>query len=265
MSKDRKYWKLHAKESLRGKWGLAIGGMIIVSAVNLAGNYLASGLFPGQSVPALVMSQVFIFVVSLIGLIFTTGYSYLLLNISRGKPYGLINLLYLFRKQPDRVLVAGLVVSLIDTIVMIPFNFWTIMTNPADTTLDAQMTWIKISLVLLALGIALGVVIKLPLALTFYLLADNPEMGGLESLQTSIRMMHGNKWKYFLLQLSFLPLLLLSVITLYIAFLWLLPYMQAVDAAFYMDVCGEFDEDRDKDNGDTLLHIRASDDYNAEA
>lgn len=261
MNKNRKYWKSHAKESLRGNWGLAIAGMLLSAAVNFVGNYMASGLFPGESIPALAMSQVFLFIVSLIGMIFSTGYSYMLLNMSRGRKFGLGDLIYMFRNQPDRVLVAGLVISLIDTVLMLPLNYWTIMTSPAAQTLDAQAAWLQTAVGLLILGIALGVVFKLPLTLTFYLLADNTEMGGLEALKTSVRLMRGKKWKYFVLQLSFLPLLILSAFTLYIALLWLLPYMQTVDTAFYMDALGEFD----RKAPETGQENYEEDDYNAEA
>lgn len=267
MSKNRKFWKSHAKESLRGRWGLAILGMLAASAMNFAGNYLASGLFPGESVPALVLSQVFMFIVSLIGMILSTGYCYMLLNMSRGRRAVLADVFYLFRNQPDRVLVAGLVVSLLDTVVMLPLNYWTIMTNPEAQTFEAQLAWLQTAMLLLILGMILGILIKLPLVLTFYLLADNPEMGGVEALKTSIRLMRGRKWKYVVLQLSYLPLVVLAVFTLYIAFLWLLPYMQAVDTAFYMDILGEFDrtEPGYDDGGRYLSESSAGDDYNAEA
>ena len=104
MSKDRKYWKLYAKRTLSGNWGLAIAGMIVSTAVNLIGNYMASFLFPGVTVSAMLLSQVFLFIVSLIAMIFTSGYIYMLLNMSRGREYGLGDLLHMFRNQPDRVM-----------------------------------------------------------------------------------------------------------------------------------------------------------------
>ena len=131
MSKDRKYWKLYAKRTLSGNWGLAIAGMIVSTAVNLIGNYMASFLFPGVTVSAMLLSQVFLFIVSLIAMIFTSGYIYMLLNMSRGREYGLGDLLHMFRNQPDRVLVAGFVLSLIDNILLLPLTYWTVMTSPA--------------------------------------------------------------------------------------------------------------------------------------
>ena len=123
MTGQRKYWKSYAKSNLKGNWGIAIAAMLAVVAVNFIGNIFAVQLFPGDSVFALVLSEIFVFIVSLIGMIFSTGYSYMQLNICRGRDYSLSDLLYMFHNQPDRVLVAGLVVALIDTVVQIPFYY----------------------------------------------------------------------------------------------------------------------------------------------
>ena len=91
-------------------------------------------------------------------------------------------------------------------------------------------------------------------------------MGGIQALKTSVRLMKGKKGKYFVLQLSYVPLLLLSIFTLYIALLWLLPYMNVADTAFYMDARGEFDRpDEDMEEPDRITDHSAGDDYNAEA
>ena len=242
MSKDRKYWKLYAKRTLSGNWGLAIAGMIVSTAVNLIGNYMASFLFPGVTVSAMLLSQVFLFIVSLIAMIFTSGYIYMLLNMSRGREYGLGDLLHMFRNQPDRVLVAGFVLSLIDNILLLPLTYWTVMTSPAAETMEAYLSWVQTAGILMVLG-------------------------GVEALKTSVRLMKGKKWKYFVLQLSFVPLLILSAFTLYIAMLWLIPYMNAADTAFYMDACGEFGHHPEDDaEGPCRITERpAGDDYNAEA
>ena len=160
MSKDRKYWKQHAKRTLSGNWGLAIVGMILSTIVNFVGNYIASALFPGVTVTALLLSQVFLFIVSLIGMIFSTGYIYMLLNMSRRREYGLGDLLHMFRNQPDRVLVAGIVLSLIDNVMMLPFNYWTIMTSPTADTMEAYVSWLQIAIIFLVLGMAVSVVVK---------------------------------------------------------------------------------------------------------
>lgn len=67
-----------------------------------------------------------------------------------------------------------------------------------------------------------------------YIIADNPEISTKDAFALSKKMMKGNKWKMFLLDLSFIPLSLLGVITLGIVTeLYVIPYMQLAYAAVY--------------------------------
>lgn len=48
--------------------------------------------------------------------------------------------------------------------------------------------------------------------------------------------------------------------------MWLLPYMQAVETAFYMDALGEFERPQPEEYPENSLpEIHLEDDYNAEA
>jgi len=51
-------------------------------------------------------------------------------------------------------------------------------------------------------------------------------------------LMQGNKRRMFYLELTFLGWSILNIFTLGIGSLWLTPYMQATNAAFYLDVTG---------------------------
>ena len=113
------------------------------------------------------------------------------------------------------------------------------------------------------LSVVLNVLITALFALSFYLLADNPQMGGVESLKESRRLMKGHVWDYLMLQLSFAPMLIVSLPLMGIPLLWVLPYMEASETAFYRDILGEFDEPEKKE--ESFYKNTASDDYNAEA
>lgn len=76
-----------------------------------------------------------------------------------------------------------------------------------------------------------------------YILRDCPNMDALEVIDTSRAMMDGNKWRLFCLQLSFIGWILLSVITLGIANLYVIPYQQTAIAAFYDAVKAEYAEE----------------------
>lgn len=81
-----------------------------------------------------------------------------------------------------------------------------------------------------------GIIASLSYALTYYIIADNPEIGALEAIKKSKEMMKGYKWDLFLLYLSFIGWGILALLTLGIGFLWLSPYINASVANFYEDL-----------------------------
>ena len=59
----------------------------------------------------------------------------------------------------------------------------------------------------------------------------------------SKQMMDGNKWRLFCLRLSFIGWDILCGFTLGIGYLWLNPYKQAAEAAFYREISGTEKQD----------------------
>ena len=75
-------------------------------------------------------------------------------------------------------------------------------------------------------------------SMTDYILAENPEITANEALRRSKEMMFGNRWRLFCLQFSFIGWQILASFTFGIGTLWVNPYMQAANAAFYREVSG---------------------------
>ena len=222
--------KLQAKKSLQGHVGTVILGLLAVYGLNTLGTILSTNLFSGT----------FMLVVSLIVGIISAGLGYMLLNISREKEFSLGDLGYFFKNQPDRVIVAGFVLAMIQLITAIPYYYVSFTTDPG-LTVDSQIQWLSMTLGLLAVSTLLNFLISLPFAMTYFLMADDTELGGIQALKESARLMKGNIWRYVKLNLSFIPLLLLSVFTFYIALFWIMPYMEMSMVAFYRDLDGELD------------------------
>ncbi|MBQ7322267.1 MAG: DUF975 family protein [Clostridia bacterium] len=78
-----------------------------------------------------------------------------------------------------------------------------------------------------------GIVKSYSYAMTYYILADHPEMSPTEAITKSREMMKGNKWRLFCLDFSFIGWYLLSILTLGILLLWIDPYHMMAHAAFY--------------------------------
>ncbi len=122
-----------------------------------------------------------------------------------------------------------------------------------------------------------GIIMSIAYAMTFYILADDKEIGAMDAIRKSKKMMYGYKWKYFRLQVRFFGLFLLCFIPFGIAvflsapnttplayfgnfysfiplslifltivgFLLFLPYVYVTTAKFYDDVKGNFVEEED--------------------
>lgn len=82
-----------------------------------------------------------------------------------------------------------------------------------------------------------GIIAAYRYAMVPYLMAEFPDLGVMDAMRESKRLMQGNKWRLFCLEISFFGWMLLGVITI-IGSLWVAPYMKAASAAFYMEVTG---------------------------
>ncbi len=78
-----------------------------------------------------------------------------------------------------------------------------------------------------------GIIKAFSYAMTPYILLDHPEMGVMDAITESRRIMNGHKWELFCLQCSFIGWWLLAILTLGILLFWLVPYQQITTAAFY--------------------------------
>ena len=83
-----------------------------------------------------------------------------------------------------------------------------------------------------------GIIAAYRYALADFILAENPEISASQSIDISDKLMSGNKWRLFCLEFSFIGWDILTIFTLGIGNLWLIPYKYAAKAAFYRDICG---------------------------
>jgi len=82
----------------------------------------------------------------------------------------------------------------------------------------------------------MGLVASYRYAMTPYILAEDMEIPVMEAITRSKNLMRGHKWELFCLDLSFLGWEILSILTLGIGFLWTGPYEEAAKAAFYREI-----------------------------
>lgn len=81
-----------------------------------------------------------------------------------------------------------------------------------------------------------GIIAAYSYSMTPYIMVEHPEYGVNEAISASKEMMRGNRWRLFCLHISFIGWRLLCLLTCGIGFLWLNPYIEAANAAFYKEI-----------------------------
>ena len=78
-----------------------------------------------------------------------------------------------------------------------------------------------------------GIVKSYSYAMTYYIMKDNPNLSANDAITESRKMMNGHKMDLFLLDLSFIGWMILTVLTFGLLSLYVVPYQHAAKAAFY--------------------------------
>ena len=247
--------KSDALSSLNENWGVSVGAFLVFFVINLA-----LGLVP--------------FIGSLVQLILTgalsVGLSHFFLKISKSEKSDIEDLFVAF-KSKDKFLTSlssyVLIIIIIVPIILIFGSIWVslfvgdlnnafdfliqgandvslgeiyqidpsllknassdpIFQSGAGTIIVAAIILIFIPLIIVSLG----------LSQVFFLIADEKTNSGLEAIKMSWKIMNGKKGKLFLVQLSFIGWIILSILTLFIGFIFLYPYMYTTLTKFYQSL-----------------------------
>lgn len=85
-----------------------------------------------------------------------------------------------------------------------------------------------------------GIIASYRYSMAVYILLDNPEYSVSECIRLSKKMMNGNKFELFVLDLSFIGWLILTIIPF--VSLYVMPYWMTTRANFYNALCGYIPE-----------------------
>lgn len=103
-------------------------------------------------------------------------------------------------------------------------------------------TYLLMTLYILLWSILLivpGIIAAISYSMTFFILAENPNIKASDALRLSKQMMYGHKTQYFMLMLSFIGWFLLSILTFGIGLLFLYSYITMASTIFYQQIKGE--------------------------
>ena len=81
-----------------------------------------------------------------------------------------------------------------------------------------------------------GIIKAYSYAMCYYIKLDHPEYGWKDCLSESERMMKGNRWRLFCLQLSFIGWMIVGALCLGVGTLWVSAYQSTAVALFYEEL-----------------------------
>ena len=85
-------------------------------------------------------------------------------------------------------------------------------------------------------GLIVSVIISLMYSQSYFVMLDFPDFTALQCLRFSRRIMKGSKARRFYLDMSFIPLYLLGLLTCCIGLLFVIPYMNTTYSNFYLEL-----------------------------
>ena len=225
--------KAIAKEKLLGQYSTTIGAILLIFCISFMLNGIVVTVAYPSSILTFVIYQIALFIIELLMGIFVAGRTYMYMNIIYSQPSSVSDIFYVLTSHPDKALGIQLVFSGISLIANIPsFIFIEFFYGTSAQYSTAASLCILIS----CIGLLVYIYVALTLSQSFYILLDFPDRSLMDILKTSVRLMKGNKFRLFYIYISFIPLMLLCVITLFVPLLWLRSYMDATMAAFYQDL-----------------------------
>ncbi len=180
------------------------------------------------------MNYVLQLIVSIFTSVFQVGISLFCLNVTCGRALKYSDLFYGFRTQFGKSLKLATVLILVNELCYLPSNILSYLIRH-----NASRNFILIMILIFAMCLILYIPCSLAISQMFLLLLDFPGYSAGELIKLSNHIMKGHKGRLFYIQLSFLPLILLSLLTFGIGNLWITPYMNITYTLFFLNLMQE--------------------------
>ena len=111
----------------------------------------------------------------------------------------------------------------------------TVAQSGGNSPENNPLFWLGLMVIIIPVVIV-SALISIMLFLSYFIALDEPEMGPIHALKKSPAIVKGFKGKLFMMFLAFFGWSLLTIPTLGIGMLWVLPYMYTSMAGFYDDL-----------------------------
>lgn len=225
--------KAESRELLLGKYHNFIFLMLLIEIITSIPYMLASS-FSSRTIISTIICIFIFFLIELLASILKTGYNFYNLNIGLNREAQIHNLFYGFVFKTNHIILSQLILFVIDLICILP----SIILSLLFYYISGQASFITpvITAILFVIGVYFAIYFNLKYQFIFYILLDYPDASIKDIFEFSAVLMKGNYFRLFYLYVSLVPYYLLSLCSLGIGFLFVIPYQKMTITKFYMDL-----------------------------
>ena len=222
--------KAIAKERSLDKYGTLITANVLIFVIQI----IVSGITTVSSsgnIAIFVINQIINLIINILLGLLVSGKAYLYMNLVYSQTISASDIFFGLRQHPEKAVVLQSLFVVVDFLVSLPGTLilFFYYRNPSTNLYIAL-------LIVLLIGIVINIYVSLTYSQVFFLLHDFPDRSAKELFLTSKNLMQGNRLRLLFLNLSFIPIYILGIISLFIPLLWISVYRYASVAAFYQDL-----------------------------
>lgn len=177
-----------------------------------------------------VLIEFFNFLIAVLLGVFDIGVTMYFLNFACGGQYESNDLYTGFQCGFRKSLLLSFILNTIAEVCLIPYLYLTYQQQLAGKTDLFPLIWAYLAGTIVYYALSSGI------SQIYFLMLDFPDMGPGQLLKHSLKIMKGHKMRLFLLRVSFIPLLILCILSFGIGLVWVYPYQNLSTTLFFLDI-----------------------------
>ena len=175
--------------------------------------------------------------ITIASVVLTVGQYCLHLSVARGDKVRMSDFFYPIKYDANRLILTEAILFVIRVIGLAPAIGAFVIINYYN---DFNMYLIALALCIL--GCILTILIEVAFGMTYFALIDGEELSVIDAFKTALKLIKTHKGRFFYMQLSFIGMYALVLLTFGLGLLWVQPYIMQTTTVFYLDIKGELDE-----------------------
>lgn len=250
-----------AREKLLGRYSTVIGAILIMQLIFMGISYITDKVVDNTTVPGMAMYLAILIIVGLISAVFAVGELTIYLKLSCDDKISIWDIFAGFTGHPDKAIILQFNIAIRCLVFWLPFiiSMAYMISAGKISLLDGMDVlfagnagigneYILMIALFAAVGAIGSVYIRILYSQVFLMLIDHPEYEIGEIMFRSRVLIKGHMWDYLYINISFIPIMLLGILSLGVGLMYIQPYRGVTLAQFYLDLAGgELDRGRNID------------------